>query len=189
MIKRNVLIVLLIIAGVISTHAQRIAVNNNILFDLMGAMSAGVEIPCTKSTSLDIYGSVRPWKRGNITVHKHWLVQAQYRIWPCQVMNGFFFGPYVHSGEFNFGGQSLLFTLLNGLKQKRYEGWLVGGGIGCGYEYALAKHWNVGAEIGVGYTYINYKKTDCENCGTYYGYDDYHYIGISRLGLSISYVF
>lgn len=104
-------------------------------------------------------------------------------------MNGFFFGPYVHGGEFNLGGQSLVFGLLKGLKQKRYEGWLLGGGIGIGYEYALAKHWNIGAEIGAGYTYINYKKTDCEECGTSYGNDDYHYIGISKLGLTISYVF
>jgi hypothetical protein len=189
MIKRKLLFMLLIIAGVVTTRAQRIAINNNVLFDLMGALSAGVEIPCTKSTSVEMYGSVRPWKRGDVKVHKHWLAQAQYRIWPCQVMNGFFFGPYVHGGEFNLGGQAVLFTLLKGLKQKRYEGWLVGGGIGCGYEYALARHWNVGAEIGIGYTYINYKKTDCEVCGTYYGFDDYHYVGVSKLGLTISYIF
>jgi hypothetical protein len=104
-------------------------------------------------------------------------------------MNGFFFGPYVHGGEFNLGGQSLVLGVLKGLKQKRYEGWLLGGGIGIGYEYALAKHWNVGADIGAGYTYINYKKYECEECGTSYGNDKYHYFGISKLGLTISYVF
>jgi opacity protein-like surface antigen len=189
MVKKKVLLVLLVIAGVTSTRAQHIAINNNILFDLMGALSAGVEIPLSNVSSVEMYGSVRPWKRGNTTVHKHWLAEAQYRYWPCQVMNGFFFGPYVHGGEYNFGGQALLFTLLKGLKQNRYEGWLIGGGIGAGYEYALAKHWNIGAEIGVGYTYLNYKKTDCEECGTFYGRDDYHYIGISKLGLTVSYVF
>jgi len=188
--KTKVLLVLLLIAGATTTvRAQHIAINNNIMFDLMGALSAGVEIPFSKVSSVEMYGSVRPWKRGDVTVHKHWLAEAQYRYWPCQVMNGFFFGPYVHGGEFNLGGQSLVFGLLKGLKQKRYEGWLLGGGIGIGYEYALAKHWNIGAEIGAGYTYINYKKTDCEECGTSYGNDDYHYIGISKLGLTISYVF
>ena len=78
---------------------------------------------------------------------------------------------------------------LKGLKPNRYEGWLVGGGIGIGYEYALAKHWNLGADLGVGYTYIDYKKYDCEVCGTLKDNDDYHYVGISKLGLSLIYVF
>ena len=189
MTKKKVLFVLLLLAEVTSTHAQHIAINNNVLFDMMGALSAGVELPCSKASSIEMYGSIRPWKRGNVTVHKHWLAEAQYRIWPCQVMNGFFYGPYIYGGEFNLGGQAILFTLLKGLKQRRYEGWLAGAGIGAGYEYALAKHWNVGAEIGIGYTFINYKKADCEECGTYFGYDNYNYIGISKLGLTISYVF
>lgn len=118
------------------------------LFDVAGALSAGVEIPTPHYTSIDLYGSIRPWKRGDESVHKHWLAQAQYRIWPCQVMNGFFYGPYVHGGEFNLGNHELCLGLLKGLKPDRYEGWLIGGGIGAGYEYALAKHWNIGAEAG-----------------------------------------
>ena len=171
------------------SYAQHIAVSNNLLFDVAGAISAGVEIPLSNMTSVEAYGSIRPWKRGDESVHKHWLVQAQYRIWPCQVMNGFFFGPYVHFGEYNFGNKELPFGLLKGLKPYRYEGWLAGGGIGAGYEYALAKHWNVGAEVGVGYTYIKYKKYNCEVCGTQKDDDVYHYVGISRLGLSLIYVF
>lgn len=104
-------------------------------------------------------------------------------------MNGFFFGPYVHGGEFNLGNRDLCFGLLKGLKPTRYEGWLLGGGIGCGYEYPLAKHWNIGAEAGIGYTYIKYKKYNCEVCGSLKDDDKYHYVGLSRLGLSLIYVF
>ena len=159
------------------------------VFDIAGALSAGVEIPCSKSTSIDLYGSIRPWQRSDESVHKHWLLQGQYRLWPCQLMNGFFFGPYVHAGEFNIGNSNLFFGLLPTLENNRYEGWLAGGGLGCGYEYALARHWNLGAEIGVGYTYIDRKKTDCQVCSPLNGDDVYHYVGISRLGLSIIYVF
>ena len=171
------------------SYAQHIAINNNVLCDLAGALSAGVEIPFSNSASIEAYGSIRPWKRGSESVHKHWLLQAQYRIWPCQVMNGFFYGPYVHGGEFNLGNKSLPFGMLNGLKPNRYEGWLAGAGMGCGYEYALAKHWNVGAEVGVGYTYINYKKFNCEVCGSLKDDGVYHHIGLSKLGLSIIYIF
>jgi len=172
-----------------ASYAQHIAVSNNLLFDVAGALSAGVEVPLSNMTSVEAYGSIRPWKRSDESVHKHWLVQAQYRIWPCQVMNGFFFGPYAHFGEYNLGNQTVLFGLLKGLKPYRYEGWLAGAGIGIGYEYALAKHWNIGAEIGAGYTYIKYKKYNCEVCGTQKDDDVYHYVGISRLGLSLIYVF
>ena len=175
--------------GCLSSHAQHLAINNNLLFDAAGALSAGVEIPLSKKTSFETYGSIRPWKRGDFSVHKHWSVQTQFRLWPCQVMNGFFYGPYAHYSEFNLGNRDVCFGLLKGLEPNRYEGWLVGGGIGGGYEYALAKHWNIGAELGIGYTYINYKKYNCEVCGSLKDNDEYHYVGISRLGLSLIYVF
>lgn len=187
--RTRTLLLFLLVGGGLTVHAQHLAINNNLLFDAMGALSAGVEIPYRKNTSLEFYGSVRPWKRGEQSVHKHWLAQAQYRIWPCQVMNGVFWGPYVHGGQFNIGNKDLFLGLLNGLKPNRYEGWLVGGGIGAGYEYALEKHWNIGAEIGIGYTYIDYKKYDCEVCGPLREEGNYHYFGFSKLGLSIIYVF
>ena len=175
--------------GCLSSYGQHLAISNNLLFDAAGALSAGVELPLSKKTSFETYGSLRPWKRSEQSVHKHWLAETQFRIWPCQVMNGFFFGPYVHGGEFNIGNKDFCLGLLNGLKPHRYEGWLIGGGIGAGYEYALAKHWNVGAEVGIGYTYIDYKKYNCEVCGVLKDDDVYHYVGISKLGLSLIYVF
>lgn len=187
--KTTILLFLFIFIGTRSSYAQHIAVSNNLLFDVAGALSAGVEVPLSNMTSVEAYGSIRPWKRKDDSVHKHWLVQAQYRLWPCQVMNGFFYGPYAHFGEYNLGNQTLPFGLLKGLKPNRYEGWLAGIGIGAGYEYALAKHWNIGAEVGVGYTYINYKKYNCEVCGRQKDDGVYHYVGLSRLGLSLIYVF
>lgn len=189
MFKNTIITALLLaITGSLQTRAQHIAISNNVLFDMAGALSAGVEIPHLDSNSIEIYGSIRPWKRGEQRVHKHWTVQGQYRLWPCQVMNGFFWGPYAHGGEFNIANETVL-GLLKGLKPNRYEGWFVGGGIGAGYELALAKHWNAGAEIGAGYTYIDYKKYACEKCGVKKDDGVYHYVGISRLGLSIIYVF
>ena len=104
-------------------------------------------------------------------------------------MNGFFFGPYIHAGQYNIGNHDLVFGIHVGNKPYRYEGWLTGIGMGIGYEYALAKHWNIGAEVGVGYTYINYKKYNCEICGNLKDKGVYNYIGISKLALSLIYVF
>ena len=172
------------------SYAQHIAVSNNLLFDLAGAFSAGVEIPLSNRTSVEAYGSIRPWKRSDDNVHKHWLVQAQYRIWPCQVMNGFFFGPYAHFGEYNLGNQTVLFGLLNGLKPYRYEGWLAGAGIGIGYEYALAKHWNMEFEIGAGAIYSISDSFECDVCNRPKDTGVKHLRpAITKAALSIVYVF
>ena len=187
--KKIGFLLLLLFMGSFTSFAQNIAISNNLLLDLDRALSMGIEIPGANKTSLELYGSIRPWKRSEQTVHKHWMVQAQYRFWPCQVMNGFFAGPYVHGGEFNIGNHSMPFRLLKGLESQRYEGWLAGVGIGAGYEYALARHWNVGAEVGIGYTYINYKQYNCEVCGPQKDNSVYQYVGLSKLALSLIYVF
>ena len=191
MIKKSLFLLLFIqLLGSPLLHAQHVAINNNVLFDVVGALSAGVEVPFSSKISLEVYGSIRPWKRREQRVGKHWLMQAQYRLWPCQVMNGFFYGPYIHAGEFNIGGKDLLARmLLKQPKQYRYEGWLIGAGMGVGYEYALAKHLNLGVEVGVGYTYIKYKQFNCEVCGAPKDDSRKHYVGLSRLALSLIYVF
>ena len=172
-----------------SMYAQHVAISNNAIFDAAGLLSAGIEVPISKKTSLEVYGGIRPWKRNERSVHKSWVIQSQYRIWPCQMMNGFFWGPYAHLAAFNLGNQDLFFGIRIGKKDFRYEGWLVGAGMGVGYEYILAKHWSLSAEIGVGYTYIDRKAYYCEVCGGMRGEEAYHYFGPSKLGLSLIYVF
>ena len=187
---KDILIPLLfLIIGNLTTYAQHIAINNNLFFDVAGMLSAGIEIPCSKKTSIEVYGGIRPWKRKEQSVHKNWLIQTQYRIWPCQLMNGFFWGPYVHAGQYNIGNHDLIFGIHPGQKSFRYEGWLAGCGLGIGHEYALAKHWNIGAEVGVGYTYIDYKKYNCTICSNMKDKGGYNYIGVSKLALSLIYVF
>lgn len=188
--KAALLVLLFLLCfGCLPSRAQHVAISNNVVFDAMGALSAGVEIPFAKRSSFEVYGSIRPWKRTETGVHKHWLVQTQYRFWPCQVMNGFFLGPYIHGGEFNIGNRGLIFGMLPELKPYRYEGWFLGAGFGIGYEFVLAKHWNLGLDAGVGYTYIDYKQFNCEVCGALKDHDVYHHWGLSKLGLSIIYVF
>lgn len=179
----------LLCLGCFQSKAQHIAITNNVVFDAMGALSAGIEFPVAKRSSIEVYGSLRPWKRTENGVHKHWLMQTQYRFWPCQVMNGIFLGPYIHGGEFNIGNRGLIFGLNPNLKPYRFEGWLLGAGFGVGYEFVLAKHWNLGFDVGFGYTYIDYRKYNCEVCGVLKDEGGYHHWGLSKLGLCIMYVF
>ena len=170
-------------------NAQQMAIHNNILFDLAGDLSMGMEFALKPRTTVEVYGTIRPWKETESSVNKHWAMQAQYRLWTCQKFNGFYWGPYLHAGEYNISNASLPFGLLKGLKSHRYEGWMIGGGIGCGYQYAVSKHWNVGAELGLGYTYFRSKKFDCGVCSTFHGYDNYNYWLFTKGSVYISYIF
>ena len=62
--KPLVFVFLLVFTGSLSSYAQHIAINNNLLFDLMGTFSAGVEIPLPGNNTFEVYASIRPWKRG-----------------------------------------------------------------------------------------------------------------------------
>ena len=63
--KATLLLFFFAFIGTFSSYAQHIAINNNLLFDMTGALSLGVEIPSSRMSSFDVYGSIRPWKRGN----------------------------------------------------------------------------------------------------------------------------
>lgn len=186
---KKILLLSLFAFACVSAQAQRIAISNNLLFDALGSLSIGIEIPVAKKSSWETYGSIRPWKQSSESVNKHWSVQTQFRFWPCQVMNGFFWGPYIHGAQFNIGNKGFPFKFIDSMRDNRYEGWLIGGGIGVGYQFVLAKHWNLGAEIGAGYTYIKYTKNDCEICGRLQKDTSTHYWGINRFGLSVIYIF
>lgn len=172
-----------------SLKAQNVALHNNVLFDITKSISLGTEIALSPRSTLELYGSIRPWKEKTNEINKHWLAQMQYRFYTCQKYNGFYWGPYVHGGEFNMENANLPFGLLKGLDDSRYEGWFIGGGLGIGYEFVLAKHFNLGLEIGAGYTYLDYKQFECGTCGNLSKKDTYNYWGISKLGVNLIYIF
>lgn len=187
--RRIFMAYMFVLCGGINVNAQRMAIHNNLLFDLAGDLSLGVEFALKPRTTVEVYGIVRPWKESASSVNKHWAVQTQYRLWTCQKFNGFYWGPYLHAGEYNISNASLPFSLFKGLKSHRYEGWMIGGGLGCGYQYAVSTHWNVGAELGLGYTFFRRRKFDCGVCSAYHGYDNYNYWLFTKGSVYISYIF
>ena len=187
--RRIFMAYIFVLCGGINVNAQRIAIHNNLLFDLAGDLSLGVEFALKPRTTVEVYGIIRPWKESASSVNKHWAVQTQYRLWTCQKFNGLYWGPYLHAGEYNISNASLPFGLFKGLKSHRYEGWMIGGGLGCGYQYAVSTHWNVGAELGLGYTFFRSRKFDCGVCSAYHGYDNYNYWLFTKGSVYISYIF
>lgn len=109
---------------------------------------------------------------------RFWFVQPEVKYWFCEKFEGHFVGLHLHGAQF-FGG----------FKEKRYDGYLAGGGLSYGYNWILSPHWNLEAAIGLGYAYIWYKESDriyCEKC-----HEDKHknYFGPTQAAVSLVYIF
>ena len=126
-------ITLLILFSCLDGYSQKVAVRLNALPATDGAFGAGVSYGIGNKSTVELAGSLRPWKRSEMYVNRYWLIQPEYKYWTCQKFNGFFWGGYLNGAQFNVGGKKLPFGIFADLKKYRYEGWLIGGGISCGH--------------------------------------------------------
>ncbi len=190
----------LMLLGGAPAQAQEFAVKTNLLYDATTTPNLGIEIGVgTKNTFQIVYG-LNPWtfdsKSGDRKA-KHWTVMPEFRWWTCSKFNGHFFGVHLMGGQFNasnvniplpgafFGGDNIR----KGVQDSRYQGWYAGAGATYGYQWILSRHWNIEAEVGVGYDHIWYDKYPCYECGAKIDSGNSNYAGITKLGLSIMYIF
>lgn len=177
-----------------SARDNDVAVKTNLLYDATLTVNAGIEASIAPKWSIDLSGNFNAWTMNDGKRWKHWMAQPELRRWLCEAMHGHFFGIEAHGGQYNIGGIDAGFKFLGTdfrkLKDSRYQGWFVGGGITYGYSWMLGKHWNFEAEIGIGYSYTRFDRYPCANCGTKIEADrTHHYYGPTKAALSLVYVF
>lgn len=174
--------------------AQDIAVKSNVLADATLNPNLGIEVGLSPKWSLDFTGEFNAWSLSHNRKWKHWAVQPEARYWLCDRFSGHFMGLHAHGGQYNIGGIdgkiNFLGTDARQLKDYRYQGWFIGGGVGYGYAWILDRHWNLEAEIGVGYSYTRYDKFRCAGCGKKIEEDKtHHYVGPTKAAVNLVYVF
>lgn len=174
--------------------AQDVALKTNLLYDATATVNLGIEIGLAPKWTLDISGNLNAWTMSHDRTWKHWMAQPEARYWFCDRFAGHFLAIHAHGGQFNVGNLDNDFDFLGSdfsqLSDLRFEGWFVGGGIGYGYAWVLGKHWNIEAELGIGYAYCRFDEYICFDCGKKTAEDkDHHYFGLTKLALSLVYVF
>ena len=186
------LVVSLCVAGG-SLQAQRHAVKTNLLSDATATFHLGWEVAVSSRWTLDLSASYNPWTFSHNKKWKHWTLQPEMRWWLCEKLNGHFLGMHIYGGQFNIGNLDtsihFLGTDFRKLRDSRYEGWKVGGGIAYGYSWMLARHWNMELEIGIGYSYSDYDRFACERCSEKVSSGHHHYFGPTRMVVGMVYVF
>ena len=178
----------------VSLSAQKLTVKTNLLYDATATVNLGVEVGLAPKWTFDLSGNYNGWTFSNNRKWKHWLAQPELRYWFCERFNGHFLGFHLVGGIYNIGNIDADFKLFDtdfgSLKDHRYEGWMVGGGMGYGYQWLLSKHWSLEAEIGLGYIYTRTDKYECVHCGEKLKDDEpHHYIGPTKVALSVIYAF
>lgn len=193
---RSLLIALAFIAAGIAhvVPAQTVAIKTNLLADGFLNPNLGAEVGLAPKWTLELEGEFNGWTLSHDRRWKHWAVQPEARYWLCDRFSGHFFGAHVHGGQYNMGGVGPDFKFLGTdfgkLRDSRFQGWFVGGGVSYGYAWILNRHFNLEAEIGVGYSYTRFDQFRCEGCGKKIATDKpHHYVGPTRLAINIVYLF
>lgn len=158
--------------------AQEIAVKMNGLYWLTTTLNAGVEFATSNKVTIELNAAYNPWTFKDDKKMRFWLAQPELKYWLCEKFEGHFVGLHLHGAQF-FGG----------FKDKRYDGYLAGGGISYGYNWILSPHWNLEAAIGLGYARLWFKESDriyCEKC---YENKTKNYVGPTQAAISLVYMF
>lgn len=168
-------------------RGQEVAIKTNLAYWATTTPNLGMEFALGKKSTLEISGGFNPFEFSDNKRFKHWLVQPEYRWWFCETFNGHFLGVHAHGAQFNVGGWDIPIGRLDVFKDKRYEGYLYGGGISYGYQWVLTNRWNFEFNIGAGYARIHYDEYPCKDCGPKQDEGNYNYWGVTRVGLSFIY--
>lgn len=200
-IKHILLIAVIGILGSSKMAAQEVALKTNLLYDATTTPNLGIEVGVGKRSTLQLFYGLNPWSFNSDTKGeqkvKHWLLMPEYRWWTCANMSGLFFGIHAMGGQFNAGNVDLPIpgTFFSGdnlatkVKDSRVEGTYLGGGLTIGYQWILSRHWNLEAEVGAGYNHVWYDEYPCSECSKKLGDGSTNYVGMTKLGLSLMYVF
>ena len=186
--KIFIIVFLSLLCGRASTAIAQVGIKTNLLGWTTASPNLSWEWGIGKKATLNISGSFNPFRFSDGKQRKYWLVQPEYRYWFCEKFNGHFLGFHVLGGEYNLAKVRMPFGLYKGLRDTRYQGWGIGGGIAYGYQWLLSKHWGLEATIGVGYIYSEYDRFPCTNCGKKIESATKHYFGPTKAAISLIYL-
>ncbi|MDR2498843.1 MAG: DUF3575 domain-containing protein [Tannerellaceae bacterium] len=189
-----------------AVDAQKIAVKNNVVYDVAGVANLGAEYAINKMLSASLSVNYNGWVIKQPMVWKHLLVQPEVRYWLREPFNEHYFGLQGSYGTYNVERLTIPGFERTSLYR---DGTLMGGGVSYGYHLYITPRLNVEFAIGVGYLHLKYRKFVL---GKHYqtegvppfrvdestvpkpGHPDYpgfisrDYIGPTQIGISIVYI-
>lgn len=136
---KKVLILILLMSGgfVLESHAQKVALKSNLLYDATTTLNLGLEIGLARKWTLDVPVNYNPWKPEDGKRLRHWGIQPEVRYWFCERFNRTFIGLHGHYADFNVGGWPDWSFISTNMQKNRYQGHLYGAGFSVGHSWIL----------------------------------------------------
>lgn len=159
-------------------NAQSLAVKTNSLYWAALSPNASIELKLNRKFTTDLQAVYNPWEFKNGKKFKFWLAQPELRYWLCEAFEGHFVGVHLHAAQFYVVPEKNV-----------YDGYLAGGGLTYGYNWILSPHWNLEALVGLGYARLWYKEYPNLPCLKCYENKKKNYLGLTKIALSVSYMF
>lgn len=172
-----------------------LAIKTNLISDAFLTPSLSIEVPMINDHwSLDVTGEYNNWDAWHDHKWRHWTVQPEIRYWFKESFSHWFVGAHFLGGEFNVGNLHhrlpFFWGKMHDMKDFRYQGNFIGGGLGVGYAWQWGRHWGLSAELGMGYMRIKSDKFECAGCQQKVDEDSkYNYLGPTKAALNLIYRF
>lgn len=166
----------------------RLGVKTNLLYDATATLNLGLEFRTGGRTSVDLPLNFNMWEFGRIEKRswRHVLVQPGFRVWTREAFDGHFFGVHGHWGAYFIAG----LPINDYMRERHFEGSLVGGGVSWGYRWKMGSRWAMETELGVGYARLKYKEYAwCGDCAEYTAQKSKDYLGPTKLAVNLVYSF
>lgn len=184
--KKFAIIGLLMVLAV-PLHAQKVAVKNNLLYDVSLTPNLGVEWRMSDHWTGGLSAGYNPFSFSDNKKWKHILVSPEARYWFCSVFEGDFLAMNAIYSHFNTGNVKFPFGLYPSVKNERRQGDMVAVGASYGHAWLLSPHWNFEVEVGADVGYTKYDRFECAKCGEKLGSDKKGFV-MPRLSVNIVYV-
>jgi len=158
--------------------AQRVAFRTDAVYWITTTPNMGVEARLGNHVSLGLQAGYNPFEFSSQTLSdgqvvprklKNWLLRPEIKYWFCKTYERNYLSLQGIAGAYNIGG------LLTGNDR--------------GYRYQIYSEGMLLtiASVGVGYLYLPYDKYECVRCGDFLGRYALHYVGPTKLEVSLVY--
>lgn len=188
--QRVALLVVLIISVAFSEtiSAQKVAVRNNLLYDLTLTPNLGIDVKLGDQWSGGLSAGFNPWPTSDNVSRKwrHLLIAPQLRYWTKGVFEdrSTYWALNLIYSHYNVADVKFPFGMYRDVRDKRLQGDLGALGVSFGYTWRLSRLFRMEAEAGMSGGYAWSKQYACGHCGTYEGRNDKAFL-MPKLALNL----
>ena len=173
-----------------SVKTEVVALKNNLLYDATLTPNLQIEVKLARRWTLEIGAGFNPFPLDDTKFPKwrHLMVSVAPRYWFCNAFHRDFISFNAAYAHYNVAGNAWPVSwMYPQVKEGRYQGDAVMGGVSYGWHFAISPHFSIELEAGVDAGYTWYDQYECEHCGKKKNIDGRwgHWLVLPKAGINL----